>query len=103
MPNYFAFNGPNAPVGAGSLVPATEAQGDYILKVSLGFAVLASLPDFSCRISDLTDSLQAVNKLQKQNLKSMVPKEECVTDFVNHVRYSSSLYLHLLIFSTMSD
>lgn len=59
FPNYFAFNGPNAPVGAGSLVPATEAQGDYILK--------------------------AVNKLQKQNLKSMVPKDECVGEFVEHV------------------
>lgn len=32
--NYFTFNGPNAPVGAGSLVPATEAQGDYMVKVS---------------------------------------------------------------------
>lgn len=34
LQNYFTFNGPNAPVGAGSLVPATEAQGDYMVKVS---------------------------------------------------------------------
>lgn len=64
FPNYFCFNGPNAPVGAGSLVPATEAQGDYILK--------------------------AVNKLQRQNLKSLVPKDECVQQFTEHVSFISA-------------
>ncbi|KAL8283247.1 hypothetical protein RQP46_006025 [Phenoliferia psychrophenolica] len=58
FPNFFQFNGPNAPVGMGSLVPATEAQGDYIVK--------------------------AINKIQRQSIKSMVIKDECVRDFVAH-------------------
>lgn len=72
MPNYFAFNGPNAPVGAGSLVPATEAQGDYMLK--------------------------AVNKLQSQNIKSMVPKDECVEEFVEHVGTFPSVFSRRFLF-----
>lgn len=52
------FNGPNAPVGAGSLVPATEAQGDYIIK--------------------------AITKIQTQGIASMVPTDASVRNFIDH-------------------
>jgi cation diffusion facilitator CzcD-associated flavoprotein CzcO len=32
FPNYFVFNGPNAPVGHGSLLACMESSADYILK-----------------------------------------------------------------------
>lgn len=56
--NYFCFNGPNAPVGAGSLVPATEAQGDYFVK--------------------------AICKLQRQRIKSMEISQQAIDEFVAH-------------------
>ncbi|KAL7003924.1 hypothetical protein EMMF5_006527 [Cystobasidiomycetes sp. EMM_F5] len=58
FPNYFTFNGPNAPVGAGSLVPATEAQGDYFVK--------------------------AINKIQRQGIKSMEIRKDVAAQFIQH-------------------
>lgn len=58
FPNYFCFNGPNAPVGVGSLIPATEAQGEYIVN--------------------------AIIKFQTQDIKSMMPSYAATKKFVEH-------------------
>lgn len=78
--NYFTFNGPNAPVGAGSLVPATEAQGDYMVKV--GFRYTLSLPKPFQRL--IAHTAQAILKLQKQGIKTMEVQQQAVNDFVEH-------------------
>lgn len=59
FPNYFIMLGPNSGIGAGSLNPIIEAEGDYIVK--------------------------CIRKLQKEDYLSMVPKRERVEDFSDYV------------------
>ncbi|ORY90734.1 hypothetical protein BCR35DRAFT_323518 [Leucosporidium creatinivorum] len=58
MPNYFLFNGPNAPVANGSLIPAMEAEGDYIIKM--------------------------VDKLLREDIRSVCVKKEAEQAFVDY-------------------
>jgi len=58
FPNYFMMLGPNGGIGEGSLTIMIESMGDYVVK--------------------------AVRKLQKENLKSMVVKQERVRDFLEY-------------------
>ena len=53
------MNGPNAPIGQGSLVPASEQQVDYICK--------------------------AINKIRRQGIKSMCIKDQAVEHFNRYV------------------
>lgn len=59
FPNYFIMLGPNSGIGAGSLNPILEAEGDYIIK--------------------------CIRKLQKEDYLSIVPKRERVDDFSDYV------------------
>ena len=58
FPNAFFMLGPNAAIGAGSLILMMEATGDYIVKCA--------------------------RKLQKENIKSMTVRTERVDDFVEY-------------------
>lgn len=55
FPNYFIMLGPNSGIGAGSLNPIIEAEGDYIVK--------------------------CIRKLQKEDYRTMEPKRARVDDF----------------------
>lgn len=55
FPNYFIILGPNSGIGAGSLSPIIEAEGDYIVK--------------------------CIRKLQKEDYVTMAPKRARVEDF----------------------
>lgn len=59
FPNYFIMLGPNSGIGAGSLNPVMEAEGDYIIK--------------------------CIRKLQKEDYLSMAPRRERVADFSDYV------------------
>lgn len=59
FPNYFIMLGPNSGIGAGSLNPVLEAEGDYIIK--------------------------CIRKLQKEDYLAMAPKRERVADFSDYV------------------
>lgn len=59
FPNYFIMDGPNAGVGAGSLIPVLEAIGDYMVK--------------------------CVRKLQKEDYITMEPRRARVQDFSDYV------------------
>jgi hypothetical protein len=59
MPNYFIYLGPNGAPGTGSTLVFIEAVAEYICK--------------------------AVKKLQREGLKSMVPKESAVKQFGQYV------------------
>lgn len=59
FPNYFVMLGPNSGIGAGSLNPILEAEGDYIIK--------------------------CIRKLQKEDYLSMAPRRERVEDFSDYV------------------
>ena len=59
FPNYWLVNGPNAPIGQGSLVPASEQQADYILK--------------------------CINKMRRQAIKSMCIQSRAVEHFTRYV------------------
>lgn len=59
FPNYFVMLGPNSGIGAGSLNPILEAEGDYIIK--------------------------CIRKLQKEDYLTMTPKRARVDDFSDYV------------------
>lgn len=59
FPNYFIMLGPNSGIGAGSLNPILEAEGDYIVK--------------------------CIRKLQKEDYLTMTPKRARVEDFSDYV------------------
>ncbi|KAF1834525.1 hypothetical protein BDW02DRAFT_598065 [Decorospora gaudefroyi] len=59
FPNLFTMLGPNAAIGSGSLTTMIETVGDYIIK--------------------------AIRKIQKENIASMVVKEERERDFIEYV------------------
>lgn len=59
FPNYFIMMGPNSGIGAGSLNPVIEAEGDYIIK--------------------------CIRKLQREDYVSMAPKRARVEDFSDYV------------------
>lgn len=59
FPNYFMMLGPNSGIGAGSLNPVLEAEGDYIVK--------------------------CIRKLQKEDYLCMEPKRARVRDFSDYV------------------
>lgn len=59
FPNYFIMLGPNSGIGAGSLNPILEAEGDYIIK--------------------------CIRKLQKEDYLTMTPKRARVEDFSDYV------------------
>ncbi|KAM0747815.1 putative flavin-binding monooxygenase [Meredithblackwellia eburnea MCA 4105] len=85
FPNYFVFNGPNAPVGAGSLIPGTEAQGEYMIKASSSISNNSfPLSDKSNQPSPPCSSTQAIQKFQRQDIKSMEPNREKTLKFVEH-------------------
>lgn len=54
MPNYFIFNGPYNCGGNGNAIPPIEVEGDYMI--------------------------QAINKIQRQNIRSMTPQLEAIED-----------------------
>jgi hypothetical protein len=56
FPNYLMFLGPNSPVGNGPLLPAVEAQADYML--------------------------QLIDRYQTRNVRSFAPTQEAVSDFI---------------------
>ncbi|KAJ9144942.1 Cyclohexanone monooxygenase [Pleurostoma richardsiae] len=58
MPNYFAFLGPNCPIGNGPILIAIEAQADYILKWC--------------------------DRWQTENIRSFTPKWDAIKDFNAH-------------------
>ena len=58
MPNYFIAAGPNCPIANGSLVYALENIVDYTFK--------------------------CVTKMQTQGIKSMVPTEDAIDDYLEH-------------------
>jgi hypothetical protein len=58
LPNYFIFYGPQAAAANGSFLPILEATGDYIIK--------------------------CVQKMQTQDILSMVPKDEVVDEMIQH-------------------
>jgi hypothetical protein len=58
MPNMFVFNGPGSPVGNGSVVPAIETEGEYMI--------------------------QCIDKIMKHDVKSMCIKEAAVDEFALH-------------------
>jgi len=58
FPNHFVFNGPASPIGNGSVVPAIETEGEYMLKCIL--------------------------KIQTQDIKTMCVKDEAIEEFVRH-------------------
>lgn len=59
FPNYFMMLGPNSGIGAGSLNPILEAEGDYIVK--------------------------CIRKLQKEDYVTMAPLRARVEDFGDYV------------------
>jgi len=59
FPNFFCMLGPNAAIGSGSLTTMIESMGDYVVK--------------------------AIRKLQKENIASMVVKEDRERDFTEYV------------------
>lgn len=59
FPNLFSMLGPNSAIGSGSLTKMIETTGDYIIK--------------------------AIRKIQKENIASMVVKEEREKDFIDYV------------------
>lgn len=69
FPNYFMMLGPNAGIGAGSLNPVLEGQGEYIIK--------------------------CIRKLQKEDYLSMTPKKERVDDFSDYVEeyFKNTVYM----------
>jgi len=58
LPNYFIFYGPQGPSANGSFLGVLELTGDYFIKV--------------------------IEKIQEQDIKSMVVKPECVEEFTRH-------------------
>jgi len=58
FPNHFVMLGPNSAIGSGSLTMMIESLGDYIIR--------------------------CVRKIQKENIKSMVVKQEREDDFVEY-------------------
>jgi hypothetical protein len=58
MPNYFQFLGPNSPIGNGPVLIAIEAQADYMLSLC--------------------------DRWQTENIHSLSPKDEAVTDFLEY-------------------
>ncbi|KZO89789.1 FAD/NAD(P)-binding domain-containing protein [Calocera viscosa TUFC12733] len=59
FPNHFIFNGPSSPIGNGSVVPAIETEGEYMI--------------------------QCIRKIQTEDIKTMCIKDEAVEEFVCHV------------------
>ncbi|OAL53151.1 cyclohexanone monooxygenase [Pyrenochaeta sp. DS3sAY3a] len=59
FPNYFVVLGPRGPWGNGSILPAAEINTDYIVSM--------------------------IEKMQKQQIKSIEVKREAVEDFCEHV------------------
>ncbi|KAK9893389.1 hypothetical protein P389DRAFT_175398 [Cystobasidium minutum MCA 4210] len=59
MPNYFIFNGPNAPIANGSLIPAMEKEGDYMIKM--------------------------IEKMIREDIRSMCIKKQAEEDFTAYV------------------
>lgn len=59
FPNYFIVNGPNSSLGSGSLLVLFEREVDYIV--------------------------EAIAKMQRENIKAMSVKQEAVNDFMEYV------------------
>ncbi|ORY81800.1 FAD/NAD(P)-binding domain-containing protein [Leucosporidium creatinivorum] len=59
FPNYFMINGPNSATGAGSLVIILEREVDYLV--------------------------EALAKIQRENIKAMAVKQGAVDDFMSYV------------------
>lgn len=59
FPNYFIVNGPNSSLGSGSLLVLFEREVDYIV--------------------------EAIAKMQRENLKTMSVKQGAVDDFMEYV------------------
>ncbi|GME64808.1 putative sterigmatocystin biosynthesis monooxygenase stcW [Neofusicoccum parvum] len=59
FPNYLTLFGPNSPTGNGPVLPAIEAQVDYVLRF--------------------------VDRVQTENIRSFAPKREAVEDFNDHL------------------
>jgi cation diffusion facilitator CzcD-associated flavoprotein CzcO len=58
MPNYFLFNGPNAPFANGSLLPSMEKAGDYMIRM--------------------------IEKMYKEDLRSFCVKQRVVDEFATY-------------------
>ncbi|GAA5971502.1 hypothetical protein JCM21900_001678 [Sporobolomyces salmonicolor] len=58
-PNFFVINGPNSSLGSGSLLVLFEREVDYIV--------------------------ECIDKMQRENYKTMSPKQEAVNDFMAYV------------------
>lgn len=58
MPNYFIFNGPYNCGGNGAAIPPIEVEGDYMI--------------------------ECINKIQRQNIKSMTPQMSAIEEFAEH-------------------
>ncbi|KAF2179966.1 FAD/NAD(P)-binding domain-containing protein [Zopfia rhizophila CBS 207.26] len=59
FPNYFVFNGPNACVGNGSLIPVIETAGEYMIK--------------------------AISRIQQHGARSLEVQREAVADLTEHI------------------
>ncbi|KAG4410689.1 hypothetical protein IFR04_016172 [Cadophora malorum] len=59
FPNYFVFNGPNACVGNGSLIPVIETAGEYIIK--------------------------AISRMQRHGVRSLEVRRDAVADLTEHI------------------
>ncbi|KAJ5808608.1 hypothetical protein N7474_009877 [Penicillium riverlandense] len=60
MPNYFMFTGPFTPVAQGAILPILTSMSNYFLKV--------------------------IEKMYKQHIRRMTPKESVIEDFMDHSR-----------------
>lgn len=60
MPNYFVFQGPNFPVSNGSVMGPLQSVGNYIVQV--------------------------INKMQREDLHSVVPKQDVTDAFNEHAQ-----------------
>lgn len=58
FPNHFLLLGPNSAIGSGSLTMMIESVGDYVTK--------------------------CIRKIQRDNIRSMVVKEDSVDDFIDY-------------------
>lgn len=68
-PNFFSILGPNSLIGTGSLTMMLESEADYIIK--------------------------CIRKLQRENIRSMDAKRECVQEFSDYIGeyFKQTVYL----------
>lgn len=75
MPNYFIFNGPYNCGGNGAAIPPIEVEGDYSESEELVPSSVTSLLTFYC-----SAVIEAINKIQRQNIKSMTPQMSAIEE-----------------------